>query len=166
MDTILITALKPEHFEEVKTIYHQGIATKNATFETECPLYDVWDKKHLPHSRLVAILNNKVVGWAALSQVSDRCVYRGVAEDSIYIATEFSGQGIGKQLLNALIKESEKNDIWTIRAGIFPENKSSIALHKKYGFREIGIREREGKMDNWWRDVLLMERRSHKVGID
>lgn len=115
---------------------------------------------------MIALVDNKVVGWAALSNVSGRCVYSGVAEVSVYVDSSNRGKGIGDRLLNSLIKESEKCGIWTLQAGIFPENISSIRLHHKHGFRTIGIRERLGNMNNKWRDVALLERRSQIVGND
>ena len=164
LGSIIIEAMLPTDWEEVKLIYLEGIATKNATFETNAPLWEVWDKAHRPDCRLVARINNKVTGWAALSNVSSRKVYAGVTEVSIYIGEAFRGQGIGNKLMEVLIKESEVNGIWTLQAGIFPENKASIRLHEKYGFRVLGKREKVGKMDDWWRDVVLMERRSSIVG--
>lgn len=163
---IIITSLKPEHYEEVKAIYTQGIIGGNSTFETEPPTWSDWDKKHLFHSRVIALLNNKVVGWAALSGVSDRCAYSGVTENSVYVDKHYQGNGIGLALLKKLIEESETNGIWTIEARIFPENKASISLHQKCGFRILGEYHNRGKMGNTWRNVVLMERRSNKVGID
>lgn len=138
----------------------------NATFQTTAPNWNEWDTSHLPHCRLVAIQGNIVAGWAALTPVSGRCVYAGVAEVSIYIANEFKGKGIGKKLLQQLITESELHKIWTLQAGIFPENESSIQLHKTCGFRIVGIREKLGVTNSgWWRDVVLLERRSKTTGI-
>lgn len=156
----------PRHWEAVKRIYEEGIATGNATFETRAPAWEAWDEGHLKHSRLVAVEDDNVLGWAALSPVSGRCVYSGVAEASVYIAANARGKGVGKVLLQHLVDESEKNGIWTLTAGIFPENESSLALHKKHGFRVMGIRERIGKMNNVWRDTVQLERRSNKVGIE
>jgi phosphinothricin acetyltransferase len=149
----------------VRTIYQQGIATGNATFETETPTWEAWDAGHLPTCRLVAGKDGRIVGWAALSPVSGRCVYAGVAEVSVYVAADARGQGIGKALLSALVEASEQEGIWTLQAGIFPENEASIALHKRCGFRVLGRQERLGQMDGVWRDVLLMERRSNVVGV-
>lgn len=161
-----ILSLLPQHWEDVKLIYEQGIATGNATFQTTAPNWNEWDTSHLPHCRLVAIQGNIVAGWAALTPVSGRCVYAGVAEVSIYIANEFKGEGIGKKLLQQLITESELHKIWTLQAGIFPENESSIQLHKTCGFRIVGIREKLGVTNSgWWRDVVLLERRSKTTGI-
>ena len=155
----------PVHWDAVKAIYLQGIATKQATFQTEAPSWEDWDKGHLPHLRYVLFIEDVVAGWAALSPVSERCVYAGVAEVSIYIHEDFRGRGIGKLLLQKLIEESEKHGIWTLQSGIFPENLSSIALHEKLGFRKVGFREKIGKMDGVWRDTVLMERRSKTTGI-
>lgn len=161
----MIGAMLPTHWDAVRAIYREGIDSGNATFETDTPDWQVWDEKHLQQCRLVASVDDRVVGWAALSPVSSRWVYRGVAEVSIYIATSARGQGIGKALLRALVDESEAASIWTLQAGIFPENAASVALHKALGFREVGIRKHIGKMGDTWRDVLLMERRSEVVGV-
>jgi phosphinothricin acetyltransferase len=149
-----------EDWPAVLSIFKEGIATKNATFETEAPTWEKWDSDHLKECRLVAVDSGKVIGWAALSPVSSRCVYGGVAEVSLYIMESERGRGVGKQLLQALINESEQNGIWTLQAGIFPENESSIAVHWRCGFRFVGRREKLGQMDGQWRDVLLFERRS------
>ncbi len=160
-----IIALTEAHYPQVAEIYQQGIATGTATFETSVPKWADWDKSHLPFGRLVAIENDKVKGWAALSPVSSRCVYGGVAEVSIYIANEARGQGLGKLLLNQLIYESEANGIWTLQAGVFPNNKASIALHQNCGFRIIGHKERIGQLNGQWLDNILLEKRSKTVGI-
>lgn len=164
-DTWVIEAMRPDDWPVVKVIYEAGIATGNATFETQAPEWHVWDKGHRQDCRLVALSGGVVIGWAALSPVSGRCVYAGVVESSIYIAESARGRGIGKALLMALVDESEKAGIWTIQTGIFPENVASIALHKACGFREVGIRERIGCMNGWWRDVVFLERRSKVVGV-
>jgi phosphinothricin acetyltransferase len=166
MEGLHIEKMEFFHWNEVLRIFELGIRTKNATFETKAPNWDSWDKAHRPDCRLIAKIEKAVVGWAALSNVSSRCVYAGVAEVSIYIDTNYQGQGIGDKLMNALIKESESNSIWTLQAGIFPENIASIKLHQKHGFKIVGIRERIGKMDNKWRDVTLLERRSKAIGIE
>ena len=145
-------------------IYRQGIATRNATFETEAPSWERFSAGHLTHSRLVARDGTGILGWAALSPVSSRCVYGGVGEVSIYIAESSRGRGIGRALLEELVRQSEKNGIWTLQAGIFPENAASIRLHKRFGFREVGRRERIGKLGEEWRDTVLLERRSKIVG--
>ena len=161
-----IEAMTAEDWEQVRAIYLEGIATGNATFEQEAPSWEQWDAGHLPEGRLVARTPAAILGWAALSRVSGRCVYAGVAEVSIYIGLTGRGQGIGSALLGRLIQESEQHGLWTLQVGIFPENSASLALHKRQGFREIGRRERIGKMQNVWRDVLLLERRSSIVGIN
>lgn len=152
-----------DDWEAVRRIYREGIATGNATFETEAPEWNRWDAAHLPHSRLVARDAAAIVGWAALSPVSPRRVYRGVAEVSVYVAESARGRGSGHMLLEALIGESERHGIWTLQAGIFPENIASLELHRKCGFRLVGRRERIGELGGVWRDVLLLERRSGKI---
>ena len=154
------------HWPAVKAIYEAGIATGNATFETQAPAWEAWDTAHLGHSRLVTVdEGGTVLGWAALSPVSSRCVYGGVAEISVYIAAEARGRGAGRQLLQALIADSEAHGIWTLQAGTFEENKASIGLHTQAGFRVIGHRERIGQHHGVWRNTVQMERRSPAVGI-
>lgn len=153
-------------WESVRSIYLAGIATGQASFETEAPTWEQWNHFHLPAPRLVAVSNEKILGWAALSPVSARLVYAGVAEVSVYISSEMRGQGVGAALLEMLVKESEKNGIWTLQASVFPENVASISLHKSCGFREVGIRERIGKMKGIWRDTVLLERRSKLVACE
>jgi len=148
----------------VRAVYVEGIATNQATFETAAPEWDRWNETHLPAPRLVAVSANTVIGWAALSPVSARAVYAGVAEVSVYVSAQARGEGIGSALLEKLIEQSEANDIWTLQASIFPENSASIKLHKKCGFREVGRRERIGKMHDAWRDTILLERRSNLAG--
>ena len=160
-----INEMKAEDWEDVKSIYLEGIATKNATFEQSASDWENWNRNHLEICRFVAREKNQIIGWAALSQISRRSVYSGVAEVSIYISNHTKGRGVGKKLLNRLVEASEKAEIWTLQGGIFPENEASIAIHKACGFRIVGVRERVGKMDGVWRDVVLMERRSKKVGI-
>lgn len=160
-----IADITETHYPAIKDIYLQGIATGHATFQTNAPGWQDWDKSHLVHSRFIAIENGTITGWAALSPVSGRCVYAGVAEVSIYIHEKHRGKRMGKQLMQALINSSEKNNIWTLQAGIFPENKASIALHHNNGFRTIGIREKVGNMNGTWRDTVLLERRSKITGI-
>lgn len=154
-----------EDWSAVQAIYREGIATGLATFETDAPGWEAWNKGHLRDCRLIAKTKSQVVGWAAISPVSSRCIYSGVAEVSVYVAASARGMGVGKALLSALVEESERAGIWTLQAGIFPENVSSIALHKACGFREVGHRERIGQLNGIWRDVVLMERRSNVVGV-
>jgi len=161
--SINIDKMKDINWPFVKSIYEEGIATKNATFETEIPEWIEWNNDHLTSCRFVARNDGDIVGWAALSPVSGRCIYKGVAEVSVYVSAVAQGNGIGKLLLNSLIVESENENIWTLQAGIFPENQSSLHLHKNLGFREIGYREKIGKLEGVWRDVILLERRSSIV---
>ncbi|MBZ0327946.1 MAG: GNAT family N-acetyltransferase [Altibacter sp.] len=157
-----IIPLDKEHFVAVSSIYLEGLATGVASFETEAPSWDQWDEKFLNSYRFVAMVQGEVAGWCALSAVSKRQVYSGVAEDTIYIASKFQRKGIGNTLLRHLISESEKAGFWTLQAGIFPQNKASIELHKQCGFRIIGIREKIARRDGKWYDNMLMERRSTK----
>jgi L-amino acid N-acyltransferase YncA len=173
-----IVPMPPDLWPAVREIYREGIATGNATFETEVPDWEKWDGSHRKDCRLIALElrdetvaevlvpleGAKVLGWAALSPVSSRRVYSGVSEVSVYVATAARGRGVGKALLQALVKESEANGIWTLQAGIFAENAASISLHRSCGFREAGVRRRIGKLGDAWRDVILMERRSATVG--
>jgi phosphinothricin acetyltransferase len=160
-----IIEMLPSHWEAVKQIYGEGIATGNATFQTAIPSWDEWDAAHVKNSRLIAVENGTVLGWAALTAVSGRCVYAGVGEVSVYVSEKARGKGVGKKLLNALITESEKNNFWTLQAGIFPENFASVKIHEDSGFRLIGVRERIGQANGSWRDTLLLERRSKIVGV-
>jgi phosphinothricin acetyltransferase len=157
--------MQPDHWESVREIYLEGIATRNATFETEAPSWQTWDEKHLQCCRFVALAGKEVCGWAALSPVSSRCVYCGVGEVSVYVAARARGQGVGRLLLERLISASERAGFWTLQAGIFPENAASLALHKACGFREVGRREHIGQLDGLWRDTIFLERRSSVVGI-
>lgn len=162
-----VEEMVPSDWNQVANIYLEGIKTGIATFQTAVPTFENWDKGHISSCRLVARFGDNILGWAVLSPTSSRCVYAGVAEVSLYIGEKYKGQGIGKALLTNLIKVSEENGFWTLQSGIIRENLASIALHKKCGFREIGIREKVGKMNNEkWLDVVLMERRSKTVGID
>jgi L-amino acid N-acyltransferase YncA len=162
---VRIAPMLPEDWPAVRAIYLEGIATGNATFEQTPPDWGQWDAEHLPGARFVARSGGgEVLGWAALSAVSNRCVYAGVAEVSIYVAGRFRSRGMGGRLMARLIAESEAEGIWTLQAGIFPENRASIALHERAGFRVVGQRERLGQMNGRWRDVLLMERRSSVAG--
>jgi len=164
-ETVSIEAMTPQDWRAIRAIYLEGIATGNATFETSAPEWEKWDAGHIQTGRLVARLNGEVLAWAALSAASSRCVYAGVAEISVYVASAARGRGIGLQLLSRLVAESEEAGIWTLQAGVFPENEASIRLHERCGFRIVGRRERLGQLEGIWRDVLLMERRSHVVGI-
>jgi phosphinothricin acetyltransferase len=159
-----IDEMHPTDGDQVLAIYHEGIATGDATFETETPPWDQWDKTHLQHSRLVARAGPHILGWAALSPVSDRCAYGGVAEISVYVSRAARGQGVGSRLLTVIIGTSERAGIWTLQAGIFPENHASITIHLRAGFREVGRRERLGKLKGAWRDVVMLERRSRVAG--
>jgi L-amino acid N-acyltransferase YncA len=158
----VIDELKPEDWPPVRAIYEQGIAAQQATFETEVPEWAAWDAAHLP-LRLVAREYGDVVGWAALSPTSARPVYAGVAWASTYVMDGARGRGIGRALLSALVERSEAEGFWTLQAGVFPENVPSVRLHESCGFRLVGVRERLGKLDGVWRDVLLFERRSPLV---
>ncbi|CAN5471768.1 GNAT family N-acetyltransferase [soil metagenome] len=162
-DSVEIREMMQSDWEGVKSIYEAGIATKNATFETSAGTWKKWNSDHLTSPRLVAENSDQILGWAALSPVSGRCVYGGVAEVSVYIANAAQEKGVGTALLDRLITKSEQQNIWTLQAGIFPENKASLRLHEKMGFRIVGKREKIGKMDGQWRDVVLMERRSKNV---
>ena len=159
-----IRVMIAEDWEPVRSIYVDGIATGQATFETDPPTWANWNNAHLPAPRLVATSVQKTAGWAALSPVSGRAAYAGVAEVSVYVAAAMRGKGIGLLLLQSLVKESEKSGIWTLQASIFPENAASVSLHNSCGFREVGRRERIAKMAGVWRDTLLFERRSKLVG--
>ena len=161
---IVIEPLAAHHWDAVRSIYLEGIATGNATFQQTAPDWKEWDAGHLRTCRIVALSAQEVVGWAALSPVSSRLVYRGVAEVSVYVAETARGQGIGAKLLAKLIAESEAEGIWTLQAGIFPENAASIKLHTNAGFRVVGTRSRLGCMNGRWRDVTLLERRSATTG--
>jgi L-amino acid N-acyltransferase YncA len=163
---ITIAALTPADWDEVRRIYAEGIATGNATLETETPSREKWDRGHRPDARFVAREGGRIVGWAALSPVSERCVYEGVAEVSVYVASDARGRGVGRRLLDELVRSSEDAGIWTLQAGIFPENAASIALHEKCGFRVVGVREKLGRLRSRWRDVVLLERRSARVGTE
>jgi phosphinothricin acetyltransferase len=163
MDATTVEPMTAGHWPAVRAIYEQGIATGDATFETAAPGWAAWDAGHLAGHRLVAVVGGRVAGWAALSPVSERCAYAGVAEASVYVAASQTGRGVGRALLDRLVEGSEAAGIWTVQAGIFPENTASLALHRRCGFRTVGVRERLGKLDGRWRDVVLLERRSPLV---
>ena len=160
----VIEPMRPEDWEQVRAIYEEGIRSGNATFETCAPDWEQWDKAHLPFCRLVARVAGAVVGWAALSPVSARKAYAGVAEASIYVSEKAQGKGIGTALQEELIRLSEVHGIWTLQGVVFAENTASLALLKKCGFREVGRRERIGQLEGRWRDAILLERRSRVVG--
>ena len=166
-----IEAMKPEDWDQVRAIYEEGIATENATFEPVVPEWEKFNSAHVAEPRLVVRVGGQVAAWAVLSRVSTRKVYAGIAEVSIYVGEKFRGKGIGDALLGALVDAAEKAGFWTLQGGIFPENTISIELHKKHGFRVLGIREKVGKMafgalQGKWRDGVLMERRGKVTGID
>ena len=160
-----IRPLQESDWPSVREIYQAGIDTGIATFETRVPSWDEWDAKHVPSCRLVAEKGNKVVGYAVLAPVSKREVYKGVAEVSVYVDPEFRSQQIGAKLLEQLILESEKEGVWSLQAGIFPQNIPSIKLHEKFNFRLIGTKEKIGKLGDRWFDNLFFERRSKTIGI-
>ena len=158
--------MQASDWDDVRRIYAEGIATGNATMETSAPEWEKWDAAHRKDCRLVAresTRGGEIVGWAALSPVSERCAYGGVAEVSVYVAGAARGQGVGRTLLAELVRVSEEAGIWTLQAGIFPENLTSIAIHHRCGFRTVGVREKFGKLGGVWRDVALLERRSARV---
>jgi L-amino acid N-acyltransferase YncA len=160
---VAIEAMTAGDWDAVAEIYRRGLETGHASFETSVPKFEDWDAAHLVEPRLVARLDGRLIGWAALSPVSDRCVYGGVAEDSVYVAPELGGRGIGRRLLTELVRRAEEAGIWTLQAGIFPENTASLALHERCGFRVVGRRERLGRHHGAWRDVVLVERRSDAI---
>jgi phosphinothricin acetyltransferase len=155
-----VAAMTSVHAEAVLAIYAGGIATGNATFETAAPSWEAFDAGRLPEHRYVALDGDAVIGWVACSGVSTRPVYAGVVEHSVYVGPEHGGRGIGRTLLETLIASTEAAGIWTIQSGVFPENTASLALHRRCGFRDIGVRERIGQHHDVWRDVILIERRS------
>ena len=161
----MITQTSPNHWDSIKRIYIEGIATRNATFESieNVTTYEKWISGKIKDSCMVYKDGDKIRGWATLSPVSSRCVYAGVAEVSVYVSADSAGIGVGSALLSELIEYAENHRIWTLQSGIFPENVSSIALHKKLGFREVGYREKIGQMDGVWRDNLFFERRSQHI---
>lgn len=157
--------MRPGDWPAVRRILEEGIATGHATFETAAPSWEAWDGGHLDACRLVGEGEaGEIVGWAALSPVSGRCVYGGVAEVSVYVGAEHRGRGVGRALLEALVQASEAAGLWTLQAGVFPENGASLSLHERCGFRRVGVRERLGRHGDRWRDVVLLERRSETVG--
>jgi phosphinothricin acetyltransferase len=155
--------LRPGDWPEVSGIFGEGIATGNATFETEVPSWEEWDAAHLGEHRFVAERKGRVVGWIALASVSSRECYAGVAEVSAYVAEEARGEGVGAELLATVVESSEQGGIWTLQTGVFPENEASFALLRRFGFRAVGTQERIGRLHGVWRDVVLFERRSEVV---
>ncbi len=164
--SVRVVPMTPVDWEDVRRIYVEGIATGHATLETEPPAREDWDAAHRPDCRFVAKVGDAVVGWAALSPVSDRCCYGGVAEASVYVAEAARGRGAGRALLAELVRASEDAGIWTLQAGIFPENTPSLTIHQACGFRVVGVREKLGRLRGAWRDVALLERRSARVGLE
>lgn len=161
MNGMQIRPMTDDDWEDVRAIYQMGMDTNMATFQTECPPFAQWDSSHLDSCRLVAEASGRVIGWAALSPVSSRCVYAGVAEVSVYVDPTIHGKGIGTALLKQLCIESEKDGLWTLQSGIMQDNSASIRLHEKCGFRVIGYRERIGQDRNGiWRNTVLMEKRN------
>lgn len=163
---VVIEAMRDDDWPRVRAIYLEGIATGDATFETGAPSFEAWDASHLKTCRLVARIGEEIAGWAALSPVSSRCVYGGVAEVSVYVGEKARGRGVGRALLASLVEESERNKLWTLQAGVLAENEASIRLHERCGFRVVGTREKLGRLKGVWRDVVLLERRSRIVGND
>jgi len=169
--SIVIRDMTAADWPEVERIYREGIATGNATFEAAPPSWDDFDRDKVASPRLVATDDGAVVGWAAAGRVSSRCVYEGVLEHSVYVAEAARGRGVGRALLDAFLRASEAENIWTVQSGVFPENEPSLALHRELGFRTVGTRERVGKMGygpyaGQWRDVVMIERRSALAGTD
>ncbi|HVQ54310.1 MAG TPA: GNAT family N-acetyltransferase [Thermoanaerobaculia bacterium] len=164
MSGIAVSGMRASDWDEVRRIYAEGIATGNATMETAPPPWESWNEAHRPDCRLVARDGGRMLGWAALSRVSERCAYGGVAEVSVYVSQEARGRGVGRRLLEELVRASEEAGIWTLQAGIFPENAASLSIHQHCGFRVVGVREKLGKLGSAWRDVALLERRSERVG--
>jgi L-amino acid N-acyltransferase YncA len=160
---LIVRELCADDWPAVRAIYEDGIRSGHATFETQTPSWEAWDAAH-SDLRFVAERNGVVVGWAALSPVSSRCCYEGVGEVSVYVSEEARGAGVGRLLLDELVQRSERAGYWTLSAGVFPENEASLRLHRSCGFREVGVRERLGRLHGAWRDVILLERRSTVVG--
>jgi L-amino acid N-acyltransferase YncA len=158
---VQVRALDESDWPDVATIYADGIATGNATFESDVPTWEAWDGAHAP-LRLVAESEGRILGWAALSPYSTRRCYRGVAHESVYVAAAARARGVGRALLEALIARAEADGYWTLLAGVFPENEPSLALHTSLGFRVVGVHERLGEVGGVWRDVVWLERRSAK----
>ena len=156
---MLVRPLDPDDYPAVADVFAEGIATGRATFETRVPTWEEWDAGHLPEHRFVAELDGEVAGWAAVVPYSRRAVYRGVGEESVYVAERARGRGVGRALLEAVIESARTGGLWTLQAGVFPDNLASLELHRRLGFREVGVRERIGRLDGVWRDVVLLELR-------
>ena len=156
---MLVRPLDPDDYPDVAAVFAEGIATGRATFETDVPSWEEWDAAHLPEHRFVAELDGEVAGWAAVVPYSRRSVYRGVGEESVYVAERARGRGVGRALLEAVIASAREGGLWTLQAGIFPDNVASLELHRRLGFREVGVRERIGQLEGVWRDVVLLELR-------
>jgi L-amino acid N-acyltransferase YncA len=154
-----VRPLRPADFPAVARVFAEGIATGRATFETEVPTWEAWDAAHLPEHRFVAEVDGEVAGWVAVVPYSRRAVYRGVGEESVYVAEAARGRGVGRALLERLVESARDGGLWTLQAGIFTDNEPSLALHRALGFREVGVRERIGQLDGEWRDVVLLELR-------
>ncbi len=157
---VAVETMQLSDWEQIRAIYLSGIASGDATFETEPPSREQWEATHISSPRLVARSGERILGWAALSRVSSRAAYRGVAEVSVYVAEVARGRGVGRMLLEALVAGSEREGFWTLQASVFPENEASVRLHSRCGFREVGRRERIGRLNGVWRSTLLLERRS------
>ena len=160
---VVVDELRPEHWLGLASVYAEGIATGDATFETEVPDWERWDASHLAAHRFVALREGKVAGWVAVSPVSDRCVYGGLVENSVYVAEERARTGRGAAALERLVASTEAAGVWTIQTGIFPENEASLRVHERVGFEVVGRRKRLGKLNGVWRDVLMFARRSSVV---
>lgn len=163
--TLVIEDMLAADWPRVCAVYLEGILSGNATFETEPPNWEQWDRNHLPYGRLVARNDDGLAGWAALSPVSTRKCYAGVAEVSVYVASSARGQGIGRALLNEVIRAAEANGIWMLQGSVFPENVASLRMCAKSSFRQVGRRKHIAKLNGLWRDTILIERRSNRVGI-
>jgi L-amino acid N-acyltransferase YncA len=160
---LIVRDLRPDDWPEVAQIYGEGIATGNATFETEVPGWKAWEAAHVREHRFVAEQDGRVLGWIALTPVSQRPCYEGVAEISVYVAAGARGNGVGSELLAAVVESAERGGVWTLQTSVFPENEASLALLHRFGFRRVGIRERIGQLHGVWRDTVLVERRSEVV---